>query len=244
MGQMSENILLMDNRASMYRLLGRIYKEEVDKELFNQLSTLNFNNECDESELSEGYRQFEAFFQIQYLDALTDLAVDYARIFLGAGIADGIVPYPYESVYTSPERLVMQKARDEVLAMYREFGLDKDEKLNVPEDHLGLELEFMAHLCKESKQALQNEDYSKVETLLQTQALFLEKHLLNWISPFCDDIMVCSQSEFYKAVAKMTRGYLTLEQEILQYLGTTVMISAHKAQAHQEHATQNASTCH
>lgn len=31
MGQMSENILLMDNRMYMYRLLGRIYKEEVDQ---------------------------------------------------------------------------------------------------------------------------------------------------------------------------------------------------------------------
>jgi len=243
MGKMNENILLMENRAYMYRLLGRIYKQEVDQELFSQLSTLHFNSECDEGELSEGYHQFEAFFKKTYLDALTDLAVDYAKVFLGAGIAEGTVAYPYESVYTSPEHLVMQKARDQVLDLYREFGLDKEENLDIFEDHLGLELEFMAFLCKEGKEALHCEDYEKVEALLQTQSLFLEKHLLNWISPFCDDILKCSESEFYKAVAKMTRGYLTLEQEILQYLNTSVMISAHKAQAHQESSIQNASNC-
>lgn len=243
MGHMSENILLMENRAYMYRLLGRIYKEEVDQELYNQLASLHFSSECDENELSEGYRQFEAYFQKTYLDALTDLAVDYARIFLGAGVSEATVADPYESVYTSTERLIMQDARDEVLAVYREFGLDKDEKLNIPEDHLGLELEFMAYLCQESKNALHSEDYPKVEALLQKQSFFLENHLLNWISPFCDDILKCSDSEFYKAVAKITRGYLHLEKEILQYLDTAVMISAHKAQAHQEHAHHTPCTC-
>lgn len=244
MGQMSENILLMDNRMYMYRLLGRIYKEEIDKEFFDQLASLRFNHEQDEGELSEGYRQFEAFFQKTYLDPLMDLAVDYARVFLGAGVFEGTVADPYESIYTSPERLIMQDARDEVLALYREFGLDKDEKLNIPEDHISLEFEFMAYLCQACKEALHNENYEKAEALLQTQALFLENHLLNWISPFCDDILKCAQTEFYKAVAKLTRGYLQLEKEILQYLETSVIISARKAQAHQEHATQDASTCH
>ena len=244
MGQMSENILLMDNRIYMYRLLGRIYKEEIDQELFNQLSTLRFSSECDEGELSEGYREFEAFFQKTYLDPITDLAVDYARVFLGAGIFEGTSAYPYESVYTSPERLIMQDARDEVLAMYREFGLDKDEKLNIPEDHIGFEFEFMIYLCQACKEALHNDNYEKAEALIQTQTLFLQKHLLNWTSLFCDDILICAQTDFYKAVAKLTRGYLTLEQEMLQYLATSVLISARKAEAHKEHSQHNVCACH
>jgi len=243
MGQMSENILLMDNRVYMYRLLGRIYKEEVDQTLLNQLKMLRFN-ECDEGELSEGYRQFEAYFHQTHLDPLSDLAVDYARVFLGAGIFEGTVADPYESVYTSSKRLIMQDARDEVLAMYREFGLDKDEKLNIPEDHISLEFEFMVYLCQACKEALQNGEYDKAEVLVQTQADFLKKHLLNWIPQFCDDILKCSQTEFYKAVAKLTRGYLHLEEEMLEYLATSVLISARKAEAHAEHSQHTACSCH
>ena len=58
---------------------------------------------------------------------LTELAVDYVRAFIGSGNDGFSAAYPYESVYTSPKRLMMQDARDEVLVLYRAFGLDKQE---------------------------------------------------------------------------------------------------------------------
>ncbi len=242
MGHMSENILLMENREYMYRLLGRIYKEEVDQDLYNQLASLHFASGCQEEILSQGYQEFEAFFKKSYLDVMTDLSVDFARVFLGAGVVDGVSAFPYESVYTSPERLVMQDARDAVVAFYRAYGLDKDENLNIPEDQLGLELEFMGHLCYECKEALKKEDYATAEALLKAQERFLKNHLLNWIPAFCADIHACSESDFYKAVAKITQGYLTLEEEILQYLDTTIMISAHKAEANKTSLAQESCT--
>ncbi len=241
MGLMSENILLMENRAYMYRLLGRIYKEEIDATFYEQLSQMRFFTECEDQELAEGYKLFEAFFQKQHLDPLTDLAVDYARVFLGAGTLENTeAAYPYESVYTSTEHLVMQEARDKVLAMYRHFGLDRDENLNMPEDQLGLELEFMAYLCNECKQALHEEDYSKAAKFIDTQTTFLKEHLLNWVPSFCNDVARCASSDFYLAIAKMTNGYLTLDQEILHYLTTTILISGRKAEAHAEYIAQEA----
>ena len=50
---------------------------------------------------------------------LTELAVDYVRAFIGSGNDGFSAAYPYESVYTSPKRLMMQDARDEVLVLYR-----------------------------------------------------------------------------------------------------------------------------
>ena len=46
------------------------------------------------------------------------------RAFIGHGIDAYSAAYPFESVYTSPKRLMMQEARDEVLAVYRSEGLD------------------------------------------------------------------------------------------------------------------------
>jgi len=55
---------------------------------------------------------------------LNDLAVDYARIFLGVGIAEGSAAYPYESVYTSKKRIIMQDTLDQVKAMYVAKGIN------------------------------------------------------------------------------------------------------------------------
>ena len=45
--------------------------------------------------------------------------------FLGAGIAEGLVAFPFESVYTSKDRLVMQDAYEQVLRIYRSNGVEK-----------------------------------------------------------------------------------------------------------------------
>lgn len=230
MNQLTENITLMTNRENMYQFLGRIYKLEVDKTLLDQMSHMKFAKECScsESELAEGYQLFENYFNQPKLDVLTELAIDYATVFLGAGIADGTVAYPYESVYTSPERLIMQDARDKVLALYREKGLDKNEALDIPEDHVGLELEFMAYLCHEAKDAMTLKDWSAVAMSLQMQKDFLEHHLLNWMSAFCDDIQKCSHVDFYKAIGKITYGYLHLDKQIIHYLSDTLTLSSNE----------------
>ena len=227
MNQLTETITLMENRENMYQFLGRIYKLEVDKTLLDQMSHMQFSKECSasESELAEGYQLFEDYFKQPKIDVLTELAVDYAAVFLGAGIADGTVAYPYESVYTSPERLIMQDARDKVLAIYREKGLDKDEALDIPEDHIGLELEFMAYLCHEAKEAFVLNDWSAVAVSLQIQKDFLEHHLLNWMPEFCADIQKCSHVDFYKAIGKITHGYLDLDTQMIHYLSETMVLS-------------------
>ena len=81
-------------------------------------------------------------------DARQDLAVDYARVFLAAGVYEGETAVPYESVYTSPEGILMQDSRDEVVRAYRRWGLAIPRDLNVPEDHLAFELEFMGRLSE------------------------------------------------------------------------------------------------
>ena len=226
MNQLTENITLMANRENMYQLLGRIYKLEVDQTLLEHMLHMQFSNECSCSatELEEGYRMFEAYLRQPKLDVLTELAVDYASVFLGAGIAEGTVAYPYESVYTSTERLIMQDARDKVLAIYREKGLDKNESLDIPEDHIGLELEFMAYLCHEAKEALVLKDWDTASASLMLQKSFLEQHLRNWVPEFCSDIQKCSQIDFYKAVGKMTNGYLLLDTQIIHYLGENMIL--------------------
>ncbi|MBP2635401.1 MAG: cytoplasmic chaperone TorD [Firmicutes bacterium] len=207
---------LISNRERLYRFLGRLYEVEVDKNLLEQITAMIFPVECGEEVLNQGYLLLKNYIMLPLNDPVNDLAVDFARIFLGAGIVGDEVAYPYESVYTSPKRLIMQDSRDQVLAVYRNKGLNKTEGLDIPEDHIALELEFMAHLCQETQQAVAAQDWKAVSACLKGQLEFLTAHLLNWVPAFCTDIEKYAETEFYQAVAKITNGYLHLELDILE----------------------------
>jgi anaerobic sulfite reductase subunit A len=214
----SEYKELMDTRENLYRFLGRLYKSEVDQCLLEQMQMMRFPAESGNAELNEGYRLIGKYLRNPGSDPLTDLAVDYARVFLGAGTYEGTVANPYESVYTSPERLIMQDARDKVVEAYFAKGLEKAETFAVPEDHISLELELMIFMCQETRRALDAHDWQSVSKSLLEQMAFLVRHLLNWIPDFCRDIEKCSQTDFYKAVAKITNGYLRLDRSLLDAL--------------------------
>jgi len=213
---MSEFAALISNRETVYRLLARLYRTEVDDPLLLQLAEMGFPAECDEPELAEGYRMLTSWLRNPGSDPLTDLAVDYARVFLGAGVFEGVVASPYESVYTSRERLIMQEARDQVFASYRAKGLYSAEPMEFPEDHIALELEFLAHLCRETLNA--GDDRALVSALLREQKEFIERHPGKWIPAFCADIEKCASTDFYRAVGKITLGFLTMDESILNDL--------------------------
>lgn len=215
---MAEYAVLMCNRENLYRLLGRLYRSEVDEELLARMAELRFPTACGDPELDAGYHILTEYLRDTGPDPLTDLAVDYAAVFLGAGIAEGTVAYPYESVYTSPERLVMQDAWEQVTACYRTKGLDKAGTTNIPEDHIALELEFMAHLCADAARLIAARDMVAFSAVLQEQRDFLTHHLLNWAPAFCADVLLCARTGFYQAVAHMTGGYLRLERALITEL--------------------------
>ena len=121
--------------------------------------------------------------------------------------------YPFESVYTSPKRLMMQEARDEVLAVYRSEGLDKLPTWKESEDHLALELEFMAVLGDRIVAAAEAGNEDEAERLLATQRNFLEDHLASWVPLMTADLRRFAQCGLYRGLASLTDGFIQVEQE-------------------------------
>ena len=210
-------MLFLASREQLYHLLGRIYQTEIDGSLLEQMKVMSFPGECREAELAEGYRCLRGYLDLCGTDSLTALAADYARVFLGAGAGKGSsAAYPYESVYTSPKRIMMQEARDQMAAIYAARGLGKDEKTaGLPEDHLALQLEFMAVLCHEAKNALAAKREDGFVSGLQDQLDFLDRHLLNWVPLFCADIGRHAESAFYQGIGKITNGFVRLDRAAL-----------------------------
>jgi TorA maturation chaperone TorD len=213
-----EMLEILQGRASSYSFLSAAYRQEVTTEFLQALVTELAGGVSKEAE-SEGYRLLAGYaLKIHKADlekARVDLGAEYIALMLGAS-ARAISPY--ESVYTSPEHLIMQEARDEVLAEYLQEGLTRTDEFRLPEDHIAIELEFMSYLCQQAADAVEAEDIDTAVASLQKQRRFLRKHLLRWIPRFCDDLAGATTSDFYRGVAKITVEHLGLEAETIDAL--------------------------
>ncbi len=206
---------VLRGRMATYQFLSRLFRVEVDQELLDTLMTMKFPANTGNELVDEGYRLMCSYLGKADAAVLTDLAVDYVRAFIGSGNNGFSAAYPYESVYTSPKRLMMQDARDEVLVLYHAAGLDKQESWKEGEDHIALELEFEQILIERALTALeQGEDETCLNLLLQ-QRNFLEDHLLAWYPMMAHDLQKFPNTDFYRGLGKLTSGYLRNDFEFL-----------------------------
>ena len=199
---------LTAQRSAVYRLLARLYRVEVDEEFLTELKAMRFPAAATYLSGADAH-------------AITDLAVDYVRAFIGHGVDAYSAAYPFESVYTSPKRLMMQEARDEVLAVYRSEGLDKLPSWKESEDHIALELEFMAVLGDRIVTAAEAGDEAEMERLLSTQRNFLEDHLASWAPLMTADLRRFAQCGLYQGLASLTDGFLQVEEEFFDEIFET-----------------------
>ena len=174
-------------RKGFYEFLASMYKLELTDE---QIGTLTKQDLPTDAEyVGAGYATVKEYLRHRDSGTRQELAVDYARVFLCAGMYEQLMAPPYESVYTSEEHLLMQDARDSAVAFYlgEELGLPADN--TTPEDHLSFEFQFMAKL--------------------------IDEHLANWVPRLCADVRAYAQTAFYRGVADITEGFLQLEDQMI-----------------------------
>ena len=88
---------------------------------------------------------------------------DYAKTFLAAGEATGVAAFPYESIYTNKKREIGGRTEQETLALYALHGWEPSKDMfRTMNDHIGLELEFMAVLCEEELLSCQTDNADRV----------------------------------------------------------------------------------
>jgi TorA maturation chaperone TorD len=217
---------MIEGRVDMYGMLAQIYKGEIDEAGLNELKKMRCPLNTGNRKVDEGYRLFHAYLSSTWERSVEELQKDYLRTFLGSNTTAYSCAYPHESVYTSPERLIMQDARDEVLALYRAAGFDKDESWKDGEDHIALELDFERLLAARSAQALRENDEAAFGRLILEQYNFLLDHLLNWAPLFVQDMHKFAQTDFYQALAHLTMGFLETDKEFLEDLIAELSLDA------------------
>lgn len=206
---------LCESRAATYELIARLFRNEVDEGLLTELMETDYPVSSGNALMDTGYYQIAKYLSNAWVDPLMKLAVDYTRTFLGSGIDTYSAAYPFESVYTSEKRLLMQDARDEVLAIYRSCGLEKSESWTVGEDHIAVELEFMRVLAQRAAAALSAGDEERAFSIINTQRNFMDDHLATWVPVFANEARRFADTLFYQGVVNLAEGFLEEDAALL-----------------------------
>lgn len=186
-----------------FRLLSRVYLKEMDEQFLAILRQADKDGFFSDLGPEADAQALSAYLADPGSNVIEDLAVDYARVFLGAGVARGVMAIPFESVYTSPEHLIMQDAWEELRSLFAKEGL-KPSDPTMNEDHMALELEYLARLCRRAADAAHARDSEAAAQAVQALRDFLEAHPLRWAAQLEKDIRGSAGKPFYPALAGIT----------------------------------------
>jgi TorA maturation chaperone TorD len=137
--------------------------------------------------------------------AFKDIKQDQLLLFIGL---DKVLAPVWESVYFNQNRLVFQEQTLQVREWFSRFGLQIERLNREPDDHIGLELSFMAHLASLALHALSEDDSQKYEDILQAQRDFLSQHLLCWAPAWARLVVEHARTDYYRGLAHLTHGAL------------------------------------
>ncbi len=91
------------------------------------------------------------------------------------------------------------------------------EKLNrEPDDHIGLEFLFVAHLASLALQAIEQGDERRLEEIMQAQRDFLLEHLLRWGLVWARLVEQNALTDFYRGLSHLAHGTLLALAENLR----------------------------
>jgi anaerobic sulfite reductase subunit A len=213
---------LLKTREGLYSFLSRMYLEEPPRVLSEDMAAKRLSLPEDLSSLNtdlrEGFMELKEFMDSVKADAdklYDDLAWEYTRLFIGPS-KDVILPY--ESSYG--KKNFTGKAVLEAKDRYRKAGISKAAACPEPEDHVALELDFMANLCRRMAEKINAADDVKDELAIQRE--FLEECLQRWVPRFCDDIIKSPEADFYRGIARITKGFLDFDSAMIEEISSRI----------------------
>lgn len=214
------NTVLM-GEALLFGLLGKALYEDPDKPWLESLIAEEVFSEspfgAEQAEIQTGLeimQRWSAENRAGIDEAgFKALSQDHLHLFIGI---DRVLAPVWESVYFNESRLVFQEQTLQVRDWYARFGLQIERLNREPDDHIGLEMSFVAHLAALALQALEENDGPKFDGIQQAQRDFLSQHLLRWGPAWAGLVETHAKTDFYRGLAHLTRGALLAAARQLQ----------------------------
>ena len=129
--------------------------------------------------------------------------------------ANAKVP-PFESVHRSVEGLVFNEETLEVRDQYRRLGLQAPKLNREPDDHIGLELDFLAQCCVSALTAVEQGAHLAAERYVHIAADFTRDNLLVWAPEMLARAEEEARTEWMRGLELLSRGALNVWRQAVE----------------------------
>jgi TorA maturation chaperone TorD len=199
---------LAGHRSNIYGLLAAIYRREMTSDLLKQIKNPSLLGVLS----NLGIKLNNGSLKKPENELLEELAVEYARLFLGPGKHIS----PHESVHHKREDgqwgQLWGSSTAEVKKIIESAGLSYQSEYTGLPDHISVELEFMQQVTLAEEKAWEDGDKNLALSCLENEKKFIEEHLAEWIPDFCDKVINQAESPFYRVMAELTQKFIEFEK--------------------------------
>ncbi len=200
-------------RSNIYALLSRILLQELDSEMLDIIK-----KDSSMLDLMPNLRDWELLNTLENSVLLESYVnPDFINVSL-------LHLIPYETFYTRDDQMIETGGANPVTDIYSvyDFVVDFEKARVVSTDHIGVELEFMHHLCEAEYKARHENDMEAVAEFLRVQREFLNTHLLVWAPLYLLNVKYESRTPLYADAADMAIEFLLSDNEYLNRAVTPV----------------------
>jgi len=178
-------------RADLYNLLGVLLFLPPTDEFLKTIKSLS----GDDTEMGQA---FHALVKIAEKSSLQDIKEEFNGLFIGMGRGELL---PYGSYYLTG--FLNEKPLAKLRNAMRDLGIEREETIKEPEDHIGRLFEMMSGLITGR--------YGE-PTDIKTQREFFDTHIESWAAHFFADLEAAQLSKFYQPVGTIGRLFMEIEK--------------------------------
>ncbi len=202
----------------LYNFLRQLFLKEPTKELINSIMKIDLSAEEMKGAAIEGLISDMTGYGLRLMadsanknkhkfdEWLEDIALEYARLFIGPQNPPAV---PYASFYLSESHSLMTDETIDVRKQYLEAGMAVKELYSIPDDHIGIELEFVYYLTQKTIELFELQQRDEAARLFEIRGNFLNNHMAQWVPLFVEGILNSTHEDFYKGAAFILRGIIT-----------------------------------
>ena len=197
-------------RAGTYSLLAALLRSAPDQALLQRLQAIEAGPAETATDsiagawaaLKQAADRVDGEARDEGLDkSLERLNDEYHELFIGLGRGELV---PYGSWYLTG--FLMEKPLSDLRQDLATLGIERQDGVREPEDHIAALCEVMALLI------------SDPDVPFGVQRKFFETHLGPWVETFFLDLEQARAARFYRAVAHLGKNYINLEKRYLAML--------------------------
>lgn len=202
--------------ALVFSLVGKLLYANPEHEWIGELAREGLLDENllsrEDAEVSSGQNVLQSWLVALKgdgaCDAIDAVKSDYMSLFVNQN-AGAIAP-PWESVYVNHSPAFFQCSTMGVRRWYQRYLLEAENREHEPDDHIGLELIFLGHLCAIAAGLVDppmvDGEQLGLDIVRFDIEAFAQAHVFNWATHWCDIVRKGAKTDFYRGTAQFAKG--------------------------------------